>query len=261
LSVFNAVTLTPALSRCCSIVKSTRKAFFTASTASSTAGTRIYVSILRRRCPGDGRWCCSSPLGLFATYSIFRLVPSSFVPDEDEGYFMAIVQAPAGRVARVHDRDRQAGREDPLRRSGHPGRVLGHGVSASPVAAPNNGMIFARLKNYEDRIGPAHRCRRCSIGCEDHCFGIPGAIVVAFAPPALQGLSIFGGFDFQVLDQTGNADINRLAGATFGLLGAGNQSGKVTGLFSSFRADDPQLLVDIDRDKARSLWPAASRGH
>jgi hypothetical protein len=56
-----------------------------------------------------------------------------------------------------------------------------------------------------------------------------------------------------VLDQTNNADINGLAQATFGLIGAGNQSGEVQGLFSSFRADDPQMIVDLDRDKARSL--------
>ena len=56
-----------------------------------------------------------------------------------------------------------------------------------------------------------------------------------------------------MLDQTGSTDINALAGATFGLMGAANQSGKVQGAFSSFRADDPQLIVDIDRDKARSL--------
>ena len=56
-----------------------------------------------------------------------------------------------------------------------------------------------------------------------------------------------------MLDQTGSADIGGLAAATFGMMGAGNQSGRVPGLFSSFRADDPQLLVDIDRDKARSL--------
>ena len=82
---------------------------------------------------------------------------------------------------------------------------------------------------------------------------IPGAIVVAFPPPAIQGLSTFGGFQFEVLDQTNSTDINGLAQATFGLMGAGNQSGRVQGLFSSFRADDPQLIVEIDRDKARSL--------
>jgi HAE1 family hydrophobic/amphiphilic exporter-1 len=63
---------------------------------------------------------------------------------------------------------------------------------------------------------------------------------------------VFGGFTYQLLDQTGG-DISRLAGAVGSLTGAANKSGEVVGLFSSFRANDPQLVVDIDRDRARSL--------
>ena len=76
--------------------------------------------------------------------------------------------------------------------------------------------------------------------------------MVPFAPPAIQGLSVFGGFQFEVLDQTGG-DIAGLAEATAAVARQGNESGRVAGLFSSFRADDPQLVVDIDRDKARAL--------
>jgi HAE1 family hydrophobic/amphiphilic exporter-1 len=81
---------------------------------------------------------------------------------------------------------------------------------------------------------------------------IPGAVVLPFAPPGIQGLSVFGGFTYQLLDQTGG-DISRLATTVGSLTGAANTSGQVVGLFSSFRANDPQLVVDIDRDRARSL--------
>ena len=83
-------------------------------------------------------------------------------------------------------------------------------------------------------------------------FGISGGMVIPFAPPAIQGLSLFGGFQMEVLDKTGG-DISNLAAATGALIAKGNSSGRVAGLFSSFRADDPQLVVDIDRDRARSL--------
>ena len=83
-------------------------------------------------------------------------------------------------------------------------------------------------------------------------FGISGAIVLPFAPPSIPGLGQFGGFEFQVLDQTGT-DIEALAGATSGLVGAGNGSGRLQGLFSSFTANDPQLSVDIDRERALAL--------
>ena len=64
---------------------------------------------------------------------------------------------------------------------------------------------------------------------------------------------MFGGFQYEMLDQTGG-DISRL-GDTLRAFASkrANQSGRLVGLFSSFRADDPQLVVDIDRDKARSL--------
>jgi hydrophobic/amphiphilic exporter-1 (mainly G- bacteria), HAE1 family len=83
--------------------------------------------------------------------------------------------------------------------------------------------------------------------------GIQGALIFPYAPPSIQGLGNFGGFTFEVLDQGGGGNINQLAGATWGLIGQSAQSQRVTGLFSSFTANDPQLMVDIDRDKARSL--------
>jgi HAE1 family hydrophobic/amphiphilic exporter-1 len=83
-------------------------------------------------------------------------------------------------------------------------------------------------------------------------FSLPGAIVVGFAPPSIPGLSRFGGFEFQVLDQTGQ-DIGNLAAATQAIARAGNQSGIVRGLFSPFTANDPQLQVTIDRQRALAL--------
>src|SRR5438132_9187736 len=81
---------------------------------------------------------------------------------------------------------------------------------------------------------------------------VPGALVIPIARPPIQGVSTFGGFQFEVLDLTGG-DITELAGVTQGIAGAGNQSGRVTGLFSTFTANDPQLVVTVDRDRARSL--------
>src|SRR4030095_2901961 len=83
-------------------------------------------------------------------------------------------------------------------------------------------------------------------------FSLPGAIVIGFAPPSIPGLSRFGGFEFQILDQTGQ-DITNLAAATQTIARVGNQSGVVRGLFSSFTANDPQLQVTIDRQRALAL--------
>ena len=84
-------------------------------------------------------------------------------------------------------------------------------------------------------------------------FGHPGGDRgVPFAPPSIPGLGQFGGFEFQVLDQSGT-DINALAAATYAMVGAGNASPRLAGLFSSFTANDPQLTVEIDRERALAL--------
>ncbi|HEX4913306.1 MAG TPA: efflux RND transporter permease subunit, partial [Vicinamibacterales bacterium] len=191
-------------------------------------------------------------MGLFATWTVFRLVPSSFVPQEDEGYFMCIVQAPAGasleyttEIAKQAEKIIFADKDVAAAFA-----VMGFSFGG---AAPNNGMIFVRLKDYAERPNDDQSLQAVLQRLSGPLFMIPGAIVAAFPPPSIQGLGAFGGFQFEILDQTGSSDINQLAAATFAMMGAGNQGGKVQGLFSQFRADDPQLAVEIDRDKARSL--------
>ena len=253
LSVFNAVSLTPALSALLLDREShTHGVFFTVVNRAIDGGTALYVGLVRRALRLRLGMIALFAVGLWGTWQMLQLVPSAFVPGEDEGYFMNIVLAPAGASLEYTGKIAQQAEailfKDPDVAAAF--SVMGFSFAG---AAPNNGMMFVRLKDYNERVGPAHSLQTVLNRLRGQLFGIPGGIVVAFPPPAIQGLSIFGGFQLEVLDQTGNPEIGGLAQATFGLVGAGNQSGRVAGLFSSFRADDPQLVVDIDRDKARSL--------
>jgi len=253
LSVFNAVTLTPALAALL-LDKQTHAhgAFFTLFNRMVDAATVLYVKLVRQSLRLRHAMIILFAGGLWATWSLFGLVPSSFVPAEDEGYFIAIVQAPAGAsleyTTNIAKQAEKIVYADPDVAAAF--AVMGFSFSG---AAPNNGLMFVRLKDYPERKRKDQSLDAVINRLRGQLFGIPGAIVVAFPPPAIQGLSTFGGFQFEVLDQTGSSDVNGLAAATFGLMGAGNSSGRVQGLFSSFRADDPQLVVDIDRDRARSL--------
>jgi HAE1 family hydrophobic/amphiphilic exporter-1 len=83
-------------------------------------------------------------------------------------------------------------------------------------------------------------------------FGVPGAIVFATLPPAIQGLGQFGGFQFVVQDM-GAHKLDELASATQGLIQAARQRKDLVGLYTPFTANDPQYLVTIDREKAKSL--------
>ena len=252
LSVFNAITLTPALSALLLERESHHKGrFFSFFERGITRGTNFYVSALRR---GMGaRWAIVAlfVVALGLTYLVYRMVPQAFVPAEDQGYFMVQVQAPAGAslqytgsVARQAEAIILADPDVLALFS-----VMGFSFSG---AASNQGIMFVRLKPFEDRPGDEHSLQAVLGRVSGPLFSIPGAIVVGFSPPSIPGLSRFGGFEFQVLDQTGT-NINDLAQATQRLAAAGNQSPRLRGLFSPFTANDPQLQVTIDRQRALAL--------
>ena len=162
-------------------------------------------------------------LGL--TWWVYRTVPQAFIPEEDPGYFLIQVQGPAGAsleyTGQIAKRAEDIILKDPDVMALF--SVMGFSFSG---AASNQGLMFVRLKPFEDRIGDEHSVQAVLGRISGPLFGIPGAIVVGFTPPAIQGLSRFGGFEFQVLDQSGG-DITRLAQATQAIAGAGNQSPKL----------------------------------
>ena len=252
LSVFNAVTLTPALSALLLDRESHEKGrFFTWFEKAITGGTDLYVRALRVGL--RWRWAVVAVffLSLGLTWWVYRTVPQAFVPEGDPGYFMVQVQAPAGvsleYTARAAQQAEKIILADPDVMTLF--SVMGFSFGG---AAPNAGIMFVRLKEFEDRPGDEHSLQAVLGRLSGPLFGIPGAIIVGFVPPSIPGLGRFGGFEFQVLDQTGT-DINNLAQATQAVAAAGNQSPRLRGLFSSFTANDPQLQVTIDRQRALAL--------
>jgi hydrophobic/amphiphilic exporter-1 (mainly G- bacteria), HAE1 family len=253
LSVFNAITLTPALSALLLERQSHRKwRIFDLFERVIDGGTRIYVRGLRLALAWRWAVVLLFAAALGATYWVYRAVPQAFIPEEDPGYFIIQVQGPAGAsLEYTSNIARQAEAiilKDPDVLALF--SVMGFSFSG---AAPNQGLMFARLKPFEDRPGDAHSVQAVLGRISGPLFGLPGAIVVGFTPPSIQGLSRFGGFEFQVLDQTGT-DINRLAQATQAIAGAGNRSPLLRPpLFSTFTANDPQLQVTIDRQRALAM--------
>src|SRR3954470_1904444 len=252
LSAFNAVTLTPALSALLLERQSHAKGrFFTFFERGISAGTTQYVRALRQAM--RARWVVVAVFfaALGATYWMLRVVPQSFVPEEDPGYFIAQIQAPAGASleysANIAKQAEQIIGKDPDVLSTF--SVMGFSFSG---AASNTGIMFVRLKPYAERKGPDHVLQAVLRRVSGPLFSIPGAIVVSFNPPAIPGLSRFGGFEFQVLDQTGT-NIDTLAQGLQAVVAAGGQSPKLRGLFSPFTANDPQIQVTIDRQRALAL--------
>jgi HAE1 family hydrophobic/amphiphilic exporter-1 len=253
LSVFNAVTFTPALSALL-LAKQEHKTggFFGPVNYVIDKGTAGYVRLVRGALRFRWGMILAFVAALGATWLIFQRVPPSFVPDEDEGYFIVILQAPAG-ASLEYTTDLAKKAEDVIRAQPEVEAVFSVAGFSFSGAAPNQGLMFARLKGFDDRPGKEHSLQAVVQRLQGPLIGgIPGGFVIPIAPPPIQGLSAFGGFQFEVLDQSGG-DISNLANVTYGLIGRGTQTGKLASLRSSFTANDPQLLVDIDRDKARSL--------
>jgi hydrophobic/amphiphilic exporter-1 (mainly G- bacteria), HAE1 family len=253
ISAFNAITLTPALSALLLRHDATSGGgwFFGPVERVIRAGTNVYVHVVGGLM--RARWAMvvvfAGLLGL--TYYVYNRVPGAFVPEEDAGYFISIVQAPPGasleyttNVAKEAEKILLATPEVESVFS-----VLGFSYSGN---APNQGLIFTLLKPFDQRESAEERIQQLLPRLRGPLFGIQGGLVVPFAPPGVN-IGNFGGFTFEVLDQGGGGNIENLGGAVQALVGASQRSPRVAGLFSSFTANDPQLAVDIDREKARSL--------
>jgi len=252
LSVFNAITFTPALSALLLDKEShAHGRFFTGVNRVIDGGTEFYV----RAVSGALRWKWAMAgvfvLSLAATWWVYRAVPGAFVPAEDEGYFITIVQAPSGASIEYTTNVMKEVEQIYFKQPEIAGVFSVAGFSFSG-AASNNGLMFTRLKAFEEREGEEHSLDAVLNRLRGQVFGIPGAMVIPVAPPSIQGVSALGGFQLEILDLAG-AEITDLANVTQQIAAAGNQSGRVAGLFSAFTANDPQLVVTIDRDKARSL--------
>ena len=190
--------------------------------------------------------------GLAATGYMYLYVPTGFVPQEDQNYFIVVVQSPPGAslayTTNVAQQAEKILRADP--------DVFGTfavpGFSLSGGSSPNYGLIFAPLKPIDDRKGKGHAASEIVARVSPKLFGVPGAIVVAFEPPAINGIGSFGGFQFQLQD-LGRNTLEDLDTVAHKIVAGSHQRPDLTGLFTSYTANDPQQLVQIDRERAKAM--------
>ena len=257
LSTFNAITLTPAL--CALLLRQDQKPSgwigwifdrINGVIDSTRNGYKRSLNILTR--------VKSLVIGLFilslgATAWLYLSVPQAFLPEEDQGYFITIVQGPEGvslnYTADVMNRVEQ----QILKVPEVVGTFVVGGFSFSGNSA-NQGLIFTTLKPWEERHGEAQSVQAIIGKLAGALGGIPEARILPVNPPAIQGLGSFGGFQFELQDRKGNETLAPLLQSLGQILKEANQP--TTGLqrvFSTFAANTPQLLVEVDRNKAKAL--------
>jgi HAE1 family hydrophobic/amphiphilic exporter-1 len=253
ISAFNALTLTPALSAIFLGHHRERAQWvvFRWFNRAFDAGAAVYKETVRRVAEHTVPALLVFAVVLGGAIFLYQRIPKGFIPEDDQGYLMVIVQAPQG-ASLAYTQELCAKVEESV---SHIPEVTGAftvvGFSFTGNAS-NRGMVFLNLADFKDRKGSEHSGPAVVEKMRAQLAAIPGGLVIPFNPPSVQGLGQFGGFTFE-LEDLGRNTLQTLADTANQLSAAGNQSGKLAGLFTSFTANDPQVLVKIDREKAKSL--------
>ena len=252
ISAFNALTLTPALSAIflghAHIVRSRIFAVFN---KGMVAFGRAYQNFLRFVLRFEYVAVLVFFCGLGLTYWVYQHVPKGFIPEEDGGYLIIAVQAPQGAsleyTTNICSQVEAILATVPEMDSAFSVAGFSFGGSAS-----NRALIFAGLKDFDQRKGEEHSGNAILERLRAPLSAISGAQVVPFAPPAVQGLGQFGGFQFVLEDQSGTS-MQQLSNVTQRVIEDGNKNPDLTGLFTSFSANDPQFVLSFDRERAKAL--------
>jgi multidrug efflux pump len=187
------------------------------------------------------------------TYLGFTRVPVGFIPEQDKGYLVVNAQLPDG--ASLERTEVVMAHIDEIVRAtpgvAHTIRVPGYSILTSNNI-PNNGGMFVILDDFEERLEHDLPASAIAARLRGEFRKIQEAVVATFGPPPVDGLGSTGGFKMQIQDRA-DAGPAALQGAVETMIDAGNAQPGLVGLFSSYRAAQPQLYLDVDRAKAKAL--------
>jgi hydrophobic/amphiphilic exporter-1 (mainly G- bacteria), HAE1 family len=258
LSAFNALSLTPAL--CAMLLKAPRPmrgplgVFFKGFNKVFDVTTTGYVSasriLVRRGILTIGLVAAVAVgAGLFA-----RVIPAGFIPDEDQGIFGVAVQLPPGASLERTSALLKKVEEILAKTDGVESfqTIGGYGAVTSTYQS-NYGSLFARLKPWEERKGEALHVKGIMAKLQRQFAAIPEAIIFPFNIPTLAGFGAASGFNFLLQDRSGSLTVEQLGEQTRKFLAAGRQRPELGNLFTSFDPNFPQVRVELDREKARTL--------
>lgn len=253
-SALLALTLTPAL--CATLLKPSHhgtagKGFFARFNRAFGKTTDRYEVAVATILSRPRRW-----LGVFAALvaavgAIYMLVPTSFLPEEDQGYIITVVQAPPGAT---RERTQLALDEVETFFMAQPQvrqviGVLGFSFFGS---GQNAALVFVQLKLWDERSGADNSASTLAAKAMGALAGSTNAMIFSLSPPAIPELGNSTGFAMRLQDR-GGLGPQKLRDARNQMLGMAGQSTVVVGVRPEGLEDSPQLKVLVDRIKARSL--------
>ena len=258
LSAFNALSLTPAL--CAMLLKKPRPMrgplgiFFRGFNKVFDVSTKGYVSTARLLIRHGIITivivaAVSVGAGLFA-----KALPAGFLPDEDQGLLGVNLQLPPGasleRTSEVLKKVEEIlGKTEGIVSF----QTIGGYGAVTNTYQSNYGSIFARLKPWAEREEPEQKVKGIMAHLQQQFAAIPEAIIFPFNIPTLSGFGAASGFNFLIQDRSGSMSVQELGEQTRKFLAAGRQRPELANVFTSFDPSYPQVKVELDREKARTL--------
>ena len=184
---------------------------------------------------------------------LFKVIPSGFLPDEDQGAFFVEAQLPEGasvnRTAVVVERIEGILKDIPG--IADISSVVGYST-LDGLSKSNSAYFIVLLKPFAERTEPGQDVNSIIAKVRAQAAAVREANIIPFNVPPIIGLGTGGGFEYQLLDQRGG-DPADLAAVARGLIFAANQDPKLKAVFTTYSASTPQLFLDIDRDKVQTL--------
>lgn len=183
----------------------------------------------------------------------FNKVPTGFIPEQDQGYLINVLQLPPGATL---ERTDAAAREASARLREVPGvahAVLFVGLDGPTFTnASNSAVIFTPLDSFEDRIAAGITIDDIVAGSQQALSQVDAAMAFAIRPPPVRGMGNSGGWKLYVQDR-GGLGLDRLQEVTNQVLGAANQTDGLSAVFTFFNSGTPRIYADIDRTRAEML--------
>ena len=249
-SAFLALSFTPAL--CASFLRPTHmqeNLLFRWFNRTYDRSQRAYLRVLSGSVRHAPRWMGAFAVMVVLGGVLFYKLPSSFVPQEDQGFIIGIVQLPAGSsLSRTKDVMTRMGAV--LRRNEAVDSVFQVGGFSFIGQGENVGLMFVRLKPWDERKASSFELNQWAN--MNLFMEIKDATAFVFNLPTIPGLGAFGGFEFWLEDRAGKGH-DALMEAQRALLGAAAQTPRVSNVSSNTLADAPRLKMTVDRVQAQSM--------
>jgi len=253
ISSFVALTLSPALSAI--ILKNKAKKnnrFFEWFDQTLSKSKRKYRSLLISTFRQQPFVLGGFVICLLFTFLLYKFVPGSFVPTEDQSYFIVALKGPSGSsLAKTIDTMETV--EALLLKDPDIENLFAMSGFSFLGSGPNQAILFPILKPLDKRSGKSHSLLGVINRITPQLNAVPGALVFAFPPPSIRGLGSFGGFTFEVKAEGTDIDLSSLDKYIKEFSAKANQQAELMAVFSSYTADDPLLVLDVDRERAKRL--------